>query len=652
MFQNISKQKIVFVSMLLFAVTANAQRVQPKWWFGGSVAANFNSYRGTTQVLNNEVTTPTAFHKGKGVRPYFSLLTEYRPNKTWGGMLNLAYDNRGGKFNEVMAPCDCPASISTKLTYFSIEPSLRVAPFGSSFYLFAGPTISFNMSNEFTYKQDKQADKKGEWSDTRKTVLSGQAGAGIDIPMSGAGSAKQMTISPFISLQTNLGRDPRETESWALHTVRAGIALKFGTSSKPAAATVTTAPVINTEVITPEKTVQFSIRAPKLVPVNRKVKETFPFRNSVFFDMGSSAIPSRYIQLSKSRAASFKEAGLQESQPDNLNRGRSSRQMSVYHNILNIMGDRMRDNPGSTIKLSGASDKNPAEGKVMAENVKQYLVNVFGINGSRISTEGRDKPVIQSEQPGATHDLGLLREGDRRVDIESNSSDLLMQVGGSASPYFKPVQITALQEDPLDSHVLFNAEGATETLQSWAVEVKDEQGKVQHFGPYKQDQASVPAKTILGNNTQGKYKISMIGKTLSGKTIREESELSLIKSESPKQEGLRYSILFDFDKSKSIAAYENFLVNIVTPLIPENGTVIVHGHTDIIGDEKYNHGLSHERAAGAQVILEKALKAKGTKGVKFETSGFGEDTSTSPFENNLPEERFYNRTVIIDIIPN
>jgi outer membrane protein OmpA-like peptidoglycan-associated protein len=66
--------------------------------------------------------------------------------------------------------------------------------------------------------------------------------------------------------------------------------------------------------------------------------------------------------------------------------------------------------------------KNPADGKMMAENVKRYLVTVFGIDGSRISTEGRDKPVIPSEQPGATRELALLREGDRRVDIVSTSS--------------------------------------------------------------------------------------------------------------------------------------------------------------------------------------------------------------------------------------
>jgi hypothetical protein len=30
-------------------------------------------------------------------------------------------------------------------------------------------------------------------------------------------------------------------------------------------------------------------------------------------------------------------------------------------------------------------------------------------------------------------------------------------------------------------------------------------------------------------------------------------------------------------------------------------------------------------------------------------NGYGEDSNRSPFNNKFPEERFYNRTVIIDI---
>jgi outer membrane protein OmpA-like peptidoglycan-associated protein len=226
-----------------------------------------------------------------------------------------------------------------------------------------------------------------------------------------------------------------------------------------------------------------------------------------------------------------------------------------------------------------------------------------------------------------------------------------MQVGGSTSPFLKPVQIIAVQQDPLDSHVIFTAGGANELFNFWSVNVTDEQGNAQHYGPYTTDQASVSGKTILGNKAQGNYKIVMVGETKSGHSVQKESTVSLTKTGDAKQEGLRYSILFDFDKSKSITAYENFLTEVVTPLISENSTVIIHGHTDIIGDEKYNRSLSHERAMGAQQTIEKALSNTGKKGVTFETYGFGEDSGMAPFENGLPEERFYNRTVIIDILP-
>jgi hypothetical protein len=431
MLQFYTKQKIafVFLALILAGITGHTQivkRVQPTWWFGVSGAANFNTFRGTTQVLNNSLTIPTAFHKGQGIKPYASVLTEVR-GKVWGGMLNVAYDNRGGKFDEVLAPCNCPANLTTNIGYVVIEPSVRIAPFSNAFYLFAGPTIAFNVSKTFEYTQAKQPDTKADWSELRKTVFAAQAGLGIDIPLSKKTAETQMTLSPFASFQTDLINSPRKIESWSIYTIRAGVALKFGTGKKATPATIVAEPIVITKTITTpavplEKDVQFSVRAPKIVPLNRQVKETFPLRKSVFFDMGSSDIPNRYVMLTQSQAASFKEDQLQEDQPNNLTTGRSARQLAVYHNIMNIMGDRMRANPQSHITLTGASDKDPVQGKLMADNVKNYIITKFGIDPSRITTEGRDKPVIPSEQPGATRELALLREGDRRVDITSSSS--------------------------------------------------------------------------------------------------------------------------------------------------------------------------------------------------------------------------------------
>ena len=340
-FYKFSQKLILFLLIVSgLSISASAQktnRVQPTWWFGQSGALNFNNYRGTTQMLNSNLSVPTAFHKGNSVRPYISLLTEYRPNKTVGGMLNIAWDNRGGEFNTVIAPCNCPADLSTGLSYLAIEPSLRLAPFSSAFYVFVGPTLGINLSKAFVYKQDKQVDVREDWSDIRKTVFSAQAGLGIDIPVSAKNSETQMTISPFASFQSDLGNSPRTVETWSNYTIRTGIALKFGTKKSalkkvPDAMVATPVVVVQEKPVTviAEKDILFTVRAPKVVPAQRQVKETFPLRNTIFFDMGSSNIPSRYVQLNRTQAAAFREEGLQQNQPENLNTGRSARQMAVY----------------------------------------------------------------------------------------------------------------------------------------------------------------------------------------------------------------------------------------------------------------------------------------------------------------------------------
>ena len=97
--------------------------------------------------------------------------------------------------------------------------------------------------------------------------------------------------------------------------------------------------------------------------------------------------------------------------------------------------------------------------------------------------------------------------------------------------------------------------------------------------------------------------------------------------------------------------YEKYLTEVVIPKIPTGATVIIHGHTDVIGGEDVNLKLSLARANDVKGILENGLKNSGRSDVKFEVHGFGEDQNLAPFNNKYPEERFYNRTVILDIIP-
>ncbi|MEI7662868.1 MAG: OmpA family protein, partial [Bacteroidota bacterium] len=535
----------------------------------------------------------------------------------------------------------------------TLEPSLRFSPFHSDFYLYLGPRLAFNLSKSFEYRQGVNPDVpgqvanpeiKGNLSHINPLQLSMQVGAGYDIRLSSKEKRTQFVLSPFISFQPYFGQSPRSIESLNVTTLRAGVALKLGRGHKTAVPATPAA-------IVPEPVVKFSVDAPMNIPAERTVREVFPLRNYVFFDLGSTEIPQRYVLLTKGQIKDFREEQVSLITPENLS-GRSKRQMVVYYNILNILGDRMGKDPTTTIRLVGSSEKGPGDGRAMAESIKHYLVDVFGIDPSRIITEGRNKPAIPSEQPGGTNELVMLREGDRRVSIGSSSPGLLMEFQSGPAAPLRPVEILLVQEEPIESYVSFKVEGGPKAFSSWMLEITDEKGHVQYSGPYTHEMVSMPGKTILGTRPEGNYKVTMTGTTRSGNIIKKETTAHMVLWTPPKnEEVMRFSVIYEFNESKAINLYKKYLTGIVLPKIPRNGTVIIHGYTDIIGEEVYNQKLSEARANDVRKIMEDGLAKTGRSDVKFELYGFGEDTKLAPFENKFPEERFYNRTVIIDIIP-
>jgi outer membrane protein OmpA-like peptidoglycan-associated protein len=516
--------------------------------------------------------------------------------------------------------------------------------------LFGGPRLAFNTDKSFTYtlrvnpafpEQQEEPAIKGDFSSVYKSLISMQIGAGYDMPLSSQYKRTQFVLSPFVSFHPDLGQSPRSIETWTVSTLRVGASIKFGKGTK----------IESAKAVVSDPEVQFTVHSPKNIPVERRVRETFPLRNYIFFNLGSTEIADRYVLLKKDQVKEFKEDQLEVFTPKKLS-GRSKREMTVYYNILNILGDRMGKNPGTSITLVGSSEKGPEEGKVMSQSVAKYLTGVFGIDPSRIGIEGRTKPKLPSEQVGGKLELVLLREGDRRVSIESSSPGLLMEFQSGPDAPLKPVEFNAVQEAPLDSYVSFNVAGAKDAFTSWTLEIADEKGKVQYFGPYVQDNISIPGKSILGTRPQGDFKVAMIGQTKSRKVVRKETSVHMVLwKPDTNEQGMRFSVIYEFNESTAIRIYEKYLSEIVAPKIPVNGKVIIHGYTDVIGDESNNLDLSVARANDVKSILQASLSKAGRTDVKFEVYGFGEDEKLSPFENKFPEERFYNRTVVIDIIP-
>jgi outer membrane protein OmpA-like peptidoglycan-associated protein len=643
--------QIVFLIALFLLFCLNTLRAQdnrytkPSWYFGVAGAANFNFYRGSTQMLNSDFTTPTAFHNGEGVGFYLAPNIEFhRPNSNWGFIFQTGFDGRKGKFDVITEPCNCPATITSKLSYITVEPSLRLAPFKSNFYLYGGPRLAFNIEKSFTFEQKpnpayplqvQNPDINEDFSNIKNTIISMQIGLGYDIPINSTEGKTQFVLSPFLSYHPYFGQNPRTTETWNVNTLRAGLVLKFGQG--------------HLEKMIIDGVVQFSINPPINVKFVKNVREFFPLRNYIFFNADSTSIPERYVLLKRNQVKNFKEDRVQFTTPQNWS-GRATRQMQVYYNILNILGDRMVKSPQSKITLVGSSENGEKEGQVMAQNIKEYLVTVFEINENRILVEGRLKSAIPSEVKGGVRELNLLRAGNRRVTVESESPELLMEFQSGKDVPLKPIEILSENQIP-NGDIVFNAGNAKEALTSWSIQTKAENGKTGTFGPFTDEQVAISRKKIMLDQGEGNFLGTMKGTTKSGKNISKESSMYLSPFVAPEvQESIRFSVIYEFNESKSIAIYEKYLSEIVSPKIASKATVIITGHTDTIGEENYNKNLSLARANDVKAILEKSLMTLGIKDVKFEVNGEGENEKLGPFENKYPEERFYNRTVIIDIV--
>jgi outer membrane protein OmpA-like peptidoglycan-associated protein len=401
-----------------------------------------------------------------------------------------------------------------------------------------------------------------------------------------------------------------------------------------------------------EPDIRFSIISPINLPVQQRISEIFPLRNYIFFNKNEISIPNRYTSLSKVQVENFTEEQLSVFSDFALE-NRSKRQLVVYYNVLNILGYRMKINPSATITLVGSSENGKEDGWAMATSVKNYLTTKFEIQADRIFMEGRNMPKIPSKKPGGQLELALLQEGDRRVSVESSFPDILkeFQIGPAIS--MQSINQPAVTPPPINSPVLFTVAGAKDALTSWSLEMTDSVGVVQKFGPYTETQIAISGTSIMGSSLkEGKFRVTMIGQTKYGRELKKEAPLYIKLVTTPVIEDiLRFSVIFEFDDSNSILIYNKFLSEIVTPKIPIDATVVLYGHTDIIGEKIHNNALSLQRLRTVRTIIENSLQKAGRTDVRFEEHWYGEDEDSSPFANILPEERFYNRTVIINIIP-
>ena len=360
-----------------------------------------------------------------------------------------------------------------------------------------------------------------------------------------------------------------------------------------------------------------------------------PLLNYVFFDENKADLPERYRSTLPVPKKDFNEKVLS-----------NKNTIQTYYYLLHVIGYRLKKYNDTVLKLIGSLDgKNEKDielSKRRAENVKKFIVEHWEIEPSRISTESVE--LINKASNPKTEEG---RQENRRVELYSNdprilepiiTEDTILNVIPKTIRYEQEVFIKGgIANWQLDSYSGLNSRtrtllkrysGEGEVIQNIDWNVNDHAYKfnssdtILHYEMLLTDKKS--RKTIVYKGDLGIDRVALKQKRseLIGDVRKDKFSL----------------ILFDYNKA-DLGIENEKIISIVKKYIQDNSQVVISGFTDQIGNSTYNLKLSRLRAMQAN----KLLNYQNTK-----VQAFGE--SRLLYDNELPEGRFYCRTVQIEVI--
>jgi outer membrane protein OmpA-like peptidoglycan-associated protein len=363
-------------------------------------------------------------------------------------------------------------------------------------------------------------------------------------------------------------------------------------------------------------------------------RQLYPVLHYVFFDRKSAVIPARYKRLFTGETRFFNEKNFTQSDL-----------LTVYYNMLNIIGKRMQTNSNATITLTGclgeigfgpdSEENEPTLARRRAESVRQYLRDVWKIDTARVSIVAR---AAVPERFSNSKNAAANTEENRRVEITSNDWNIMkpVVVGDTvrlSSASNVKVRLNAETESGIAKWLvkasqgaqtlkLFSALGAPDSAFTWNI---------------SREQASMPrsgdslrfALELLDNDEQEETAVAMLPVELV--TVQKKRS----ERRGDKELDVYRFIGFEFERSGITDDHERLLNEFVRPYLKAESRLEATGYTDnITGDAGVNLRLSEQRAQTLVNALSLGSKtARGVGGSKL------------LYPNNLPEGRFYSRTV-------
>jgi outer membrane protein OmpA-like peptidoglycan-associated protein len=362
------------------------------------------------------------------------------------------------------------------------------------------------------------------------------------------------------------------------------------------------------------------------------VTQTFPLLPYIFFDSASVVVKNRYNPRIGT-TANFDEQSLPKET------------LAIYYHLLHIIGKRMRANPKTTLTITGTTDgkewANADQRQILAQqrarSVAGFLMGYWGIAQGRLKLTTRDTPKLASSDRYAEGN-----EENRRVELSSNDPELLAPVVQYRFLEYTPVRtehyMTVKVQNPgaaesykgslnalEEPFAVTSGVDAPPTRLPFALRRKFTAKLSQTVGSLDSADCTLEVKQRDGQTLSAHTRINV-------ETLKNQFEVSRLNL-----------IVFDFDRDDMVESNRVMMRGFVLDAIKPNSLVSVLGSTDRLGEAKYNKELSESRAKGVQDFMRRV-----NPNIRFqEVRGTG--ASSLPFDNDLPEGRYYCRTVSINV---